>query len=414
MNDIENVNCQMSTNMNYSETLQYLFVKTPMFSQVGATAYKEGLDTTLALSAAYGDPHKAYKTVHVAGTNGKGSTTHTIASVLQEAGYKTGLYTSPHLKDFSERVRVNGKPIEQQYVVDFVENAKPLIDKLQPSFFEITTIMAFKYFKDMDVDVAVIETGLGGRLDSTNIITPLVSIITNVSFDHVAQLGNTLEKIAGEKAGIIKPGVPVVVGEAPENLRPVYASKGSPVIWAEDMEFPDVEFELKGLCQDKNKKTILASLEVLKLDLDISAENIRQGMAHVVENTGLMGRWQTIGTEPLIIADTAHNEGGIRYIAEQLQSMKYKTLRIVFGMVKDKDISTVLSLMPKNAEYYFTNASTQRSLPAAELQELASRYGLKGDAYHSVKEAFEAAKAASVAEDMIYVGGSNFVVAEVL
>ncbi len=400
--------------MNYSETLQYLFVKTPMFSQVGATAYKEGLDTTLALSAEYGDPHKAYKTVHVAGTNGKGSTTHTIASVLQEAGYKTGLYTSPHLKDFSERIRVNGKPIEQQYVVDFVENAKPLIDKLQPSFFEITTIMAFKYFKDMGVDVAVIETGLGGRLDSTNIITPLVSIITNVSFDHVAQLGNTLEKIAGEKAGIIKPNVPVVVGEAPENLRPIYATKGSPIIWAEDMEFPDVEFELKGLCQDKNKKTILASLEVLRLDLDITTENIKQGMAHVVENTGLMGRWQTIGTEPLIIADTAHNEGGIRYIAEQLMSMKYKTLRIVFGMVKDKDISTVLSLMPKNAEYYFTNASTQRSLPATELREMASGYGLTGNAYLSVKEAFEAAKAASGADDMIYVGGSNFVVAEVL
>lgn len=385
-----------------------------MFSQVGAAAYKEGLDTTLALSAEYGDPHKAYKTVHVAGTNGKGSTTHTIASVLQEAGYKTGLYTSPHLKDFSERIRVNGKPIDEQYVVDFVENAKPLIDKLQPSFFEVTTIMAFQYFKDMGVDVAVIETGLGGRLDSTNIISPLLSIITNVSFDHVAQLGNTLEKIAGEKAGIIKPGIPVVVGEAPENLRPIYESKGSPIIWAEDMEFPDVEFELKGLCQDKNKKTILASLEVLKLDLDITAENIRQGMAHVVENTGLMGRWQTIGTEPLIIADTAHNEGGIRYIAEQLMSMKYKTLRIVFGMVKDKDISTVLSLMPKNAEYYFTNASTQRSLPATELREMASGYGLKGDAYPSVKEAFEAAKAASGADDMIYVGGSNFVVAEVL
>ncbi len=400
--------------MTYSETLQYLFIKTPMFSQVGAAAYKEGLGTTLALADAYGNPHSAYKTVHIAGTNGKGSTTHTIASVLQEAGYKTGLYTSPHLKDFSERIRVNGKPIEQEYVVDFVENAKPLIDKLQPSFFEITTILAFKYFKDMGVDVAVIETGLGGRLDSTNIITPLVSIITNVSFDHVKQLGNTLEKIAGEKAGIIKPNVPVVVGEAPENLRPIYESKGSPIIWAEDMEFPDVEFELKGLCQEKNKKTILAALEVLKLDLNISAENVKQGMAHVVENTGLMGRWQTIGTEPLIIADTAHNEGGIRYIAEQLQSMKYGSLRLVFGMVKDKDISTVLSLMPKNAIYYFTNAATQRSLPAAELREMASKYGLKGEAYSSVTEAFERAKAASAAEDMIYVGGSNFVVAEVL
>lgn len=399
---------------SYSETLQYLFIKTPMFSQVGAAAYKEGLGTTIALAEAYGNPHSAYKTVHIAGTNGKGSTTHAIASVLQEAGYKTGLYTSPHLKDFSERIRVNGRPIEQEYVVNFVENAKPLIDKLQPSFFEITTVMAFKYFKDMGVDVAVIETGLGGRLDSTNIITPLLSVITNVSFDHVKQLGDTLEKIAGEKAGIIKPGVPVVVGEAPENLRHIYESKGSPIIWAEDMEFPDVEFELKGLCQEKNKKTILASLEVLKLDLNISAENVKRGMARVVENTGLMGRWQTIGTEPLIIADTAHNEGGICYIAEQLKSMKYKNLRIVFGMVKDKDISTVLSLMPKNAIYYFTNAATQRSLPAAELREMASGYGLKGDAYSSVKEAFEMAKAASGAEDMIYVGGSNFVVAEVL
>lgn len=400
--------------MTYSETLQYLFVKTPMFSKVGAAAYKEGLDTTLALSAAYGEPHKAYKTVHIAGTNGKGSTTHSIASVLQEAGYKTGLYTSPHLKDFSERIRVNGKPISEQYVVDFVENAKPLIDKFQPSFFEITTIMAFQYFKDMGVDVAVIETGLGGRLDSTNIITPLLSIITNVSFDHVQQLGNTLEKIAGEKAGIIKPNIPAVVGEAPENLRPIYESKGSPIIWAEDMEFPDVEFELKGLCQEKNKKTILAALEVLRLDLDINAENIKNGLAHVVENTGLMGRWQSLGTNPLIIADTAHNEGGIRYIAKQLSSMKYNTLRIVFGMVKDKDISTVLSLMPKNAIYYFTNAESQRSLPAKELQEMASGYGLNGDVYPTVTEAFEAAKAASSADDMIYVGGSNFVVAEVI
>lgn len=400
--------------MNYKETLDFLFVKTPMFSQVGASAYKEGLNTTIALSKAYEDPYLSYKTIHVAGTNGKGSTTHTIAAVLQKSGYKVGLYTSPHLKDFSERIRVNGKPIEEQYVVDFVENAKGLIDELQPSFFEITTILAFKYFKDMGVDIAVIETGLGGRLDSTNIITPLVSIITNVSFDHVKQLGNTLEKIAMEKAGIIKPGVPVVIGEAPENLRPIYESKGSPIVWAEDMEFPEVEFELKGLCQDKNKNTILAALEVLRLDLNITPDAIKSGMAEVVELTGLMGRWQTIGTNPLIIADTAHNEGGIRYIAEQLKGMKYKNLRIVFGMVKDKDISKVLELMPKNAIYYFTNAATQRSLPATELQQMASSYNLIGSAYNSVIEAFNTAKANATTDDLIYVGGSNFVVAEVL
>lgn len=406
--------------MNYKETLDYLFVKTPMFSQVGAAAYKEGLDTTMALAKAYEEPYKTYKTVHVAGTNGKGSTTHSIASVLQESGYKTGLYTSPHLKDFSERIRVNGKPIEQKYVVDFVEGAKDLIESLKPSFFEITTIMAFKYFKDMGVDVAVIETGLGGRLDSTNIITPLVSIITNVSFDHIKQLGNTLEAIAGEKAGIIKPGVPAVVGEAPSNLRPIYESKGSPIVWAEDMEFPDVEFELKGLCQEKNLKTILAALEVLKLDLNITDNAIAKGLANVIENTGLMGRWQTIGNEPLIIADTAHNEGGIRYIAEHLQKMmksespKFTNLRIVFGMVKDKDISAVLALLPKDAVYYFCNAATQRSLPAQELQALASGYGLKGNCYPSVPEAYKTAKAESSETDLIYIGGSNFVVAEVL
>ncbi len=391
-----------------------------MFSQVGASAYKEGLETTMALAKAYNEPYKTYKTIHVAGTNGKGSTTHSIASVLQESGYKTGLYTSPHLKDFSERIRVNGKPIDHQYVVDFVEGAKDLIASLKPSFFELTTIMAFKYFKDMGVDVAVIETGLGGRLDSTNIITPLVSIITNVSFDHIKQLGNTLEAIAGEKAGIIKPDVPAVIGEAPSNLRPIYESKGSPIVWAEDMEFPDVEFELKGLCQEKNLKTILAALEVLKLDLNITDDAITKGLANVVKNTGLMGRWQTIGEKPLIIADTAHNEGGIRYIAEHLQKMmngespKFTNLRIVFGMVKDKDISAVLALLPKNAVYYFCNASTERSLPASELQALASGYGLNGNCYHSVIEAYKTAKADSSETDLIYIGGSNFVVAEVL
>lgn len=400
--------------MDYNQTLQYIYSIAPMFQQVGAAAYKEGLDGTLALDEIYGHPHRAFKTVHVAGTNGKGSTSHTIAAVLQQAGYRVGLYTSPHLKDFAERIRVNGVMIDHQYVVDFVEKAKDVIETLRPSFFELTTEMAFCWFREQKVDVAVIEVGLGGRLDCTNIITPVVSIITNISFDHMKQLGNTLEQIASEKAGIIKPGVPVVIGEADENLRPIYEAKGSPIIFAEDYEYRSLDFELKGECQEKNSKTIQAALEVLKLTFDISEENIASGFANVVELTGLQGRWQTIGEHPLIIADTAHNEGGMKYIVHQLSTSKYKTLRIVFGMVNDKDISAVLCQMPKDAVYYFTNAAIPRALPASDLRNLASTFGLEGACYDSVKSALDAAKRDSSSDDMIYVGGSNFIVAEVV
>lgn len=400
--------------MNYGETLEYLYAKTPMYQKKGDVAYKEGLDNILRLDGIFGHPHHAYKTIHIAGTNGKGSVSHTLAAILQSAGYKTGLYTSPHLKDFSERIRVNGKPVDKHFVSRFVEKAKPYIEEIKPSFFEITTIMAFEWFRRQKVDVAVIETGLGGRLDSTNIIRPVLSVITNVSMDHVKLLGNTIEKIAAEKAGIIKEGIPVVVGEADETTRPVYEAKSPNIIFAEDFEYPDVDYELKGYCHAKNKRTIQAALEVLRLEFDLNREAVENGFAHVVELTGLQGRWQKLGDNPAIIADTGHNEGAIKYISEQLIDYDCDTLRIVFGMVNDKDVSTVLSLMPKHAVYYFTAAGIERALPAEDLKNIAQAYGLSGKSYATVKEAYTAAKKDASAQDLIFVGGSNFVVAEIL
>lgn len=400
--------------MNYQETLQYLYVKTPAFQQVGQSAYKPGLDNVVALSKAYNHPHTAFKTIHVAGTNGKGSVSHTLAAILQSAGYKVGLYTSPHLRDFSERIRVNGQPIAQDYVVNFVQQSQDIIEQLNPSFFEITTLMAFSYFKEQAVDIAVIEVGLGGRLDSTNIITPILSVITNVSFDHVALLGNTLEKIADEKAGIIKPGIPVVVGEAPQNLRPIYLSKGSPVVFAQDDADSNLPFELLGDCQRFNKKTILAAVRLLQQKMPISSDAVAAGLMHVVELTGLKGRWQKLGDSPLIIADTGHNEAGIKLIVGQLSRLAYATLRMVIGVVNDKDVNAMLALLPKDAVYYFTNAQIPRALPANELQQLAKTYGLIGQNYPTVQEALQAAKNDASEHDAIFVGGSNFIVAEVV
>ncbi len=400
--------------MNYQETLQYLYVKTPAFQHVGQSAYKPGLDNVVALSKAYNHPHTAFKTIHVAGTNGKGSVSHTLAAILQSAGYKVGLYTSPHLRDFSERIRVNGKPIDADYVVQFVAQSQGIIEQLNPSFFEITTLMAFSYFKEQAVDIAVIEVGLGGRLDSTNIITPILSVITNVSFDHVALLGDTLEKIAEEKAGIIKPGIPVVVGEAPQNLRPIYLSKGSPVVFAQDEAESNLPFALQGDCQRFNKKTILAAVRLLQQKMPISSDAIAHGLMQVVALTGLQGRWQQLGEKPLIIADTGHNEAGIRLIVQQLSRLSYQTLRMVIGVVNDKDVKTMLSLLPKQATYYFTNANIPRALPANELQALAKNYDLIGKSYPSVQEALNAAKNDASTNDVIFVGGSNFIVAEVV
>ncbi|MBR2493425.1 MAG: bifunctional folylpolyglutamate synthase/dihydrofolate synthase [Paludibacteraceae bacterium] len=400
--------------MNYQETLEYLFVKTPAFQQKGETAYKPGLANVMELDDFYGNPHKRFKTIHIAGTNGKGSVSHTLAAILQSAGYKVGLYTSPHLKDFSERIRINGKPISEQYVIDFVREAEEIIDRLNPSFFEITTLMAFTYFAHENVDIAVIETGLGGRLDSTNIISPILSVVTNVSFDHVNLLGDTLEKIAFEKAGIIKKGIPAVVGEMPLGLRPIFTEKTEKVVFAEDTANSDYEFELKGYCQEKNKKTILCAVELLKNELNIKEENIAEGLKNVVELTSLMGRWQKLSSSPLIIADTGHNVAGMQYIVSQIADIKAENKRLVIGMVGDKDITSMLKLLPKDAIYYFCNAQIPRALPAEELKRKASEFGLKGNAYSSVSDALDSAKHDASTNDFIFVGGSNFTVAEII
>ena len=424
--------------MNYQETLTYLYNSAPLFQQVGKDAYKEGLDNTYALDNYFDHPHRRFRTIHVAGTNGKGSCSHTLAAILQSAGYKTGLYTSPHLVDFRERIRVNGKPVSQEFVVDFVEKHRAFFEPLHPSFFELTTAMAFTYFAQQEVDVAVIEVGLGGRLGWTNIIQPDLCVITNISFDHVQFLGNTLAKIASEKAGIIKKGVPVVIGETTPETRPVFQAKadevGAPIVFAEDEHFllsatrneamhyvyqttdyANLEGELGGLCQLKNTNTLLSALHQLpKAGYHFTEENVREGFLHVCELTGLMGRWQKLGEHPTIICDTGHNVGGMQYITEQLRHQTYHTLHIVIGMVNDKDVSGVLSMLPKEAHYYFTQASVKRALPCERMKALAGNYGLQGNAYPHVAEAFEAARREAQPNDFIFVGGSSFIVADLL
>ena len=401
--------------MNYQNTLTYLYNSVPMFQHVGGAAYKEGLENTQVLDKHFGHPHRSFRTIHVAGTNGKGSCSHTLAAILQEAGYRVGLYTSPHLVDFRERIRINGQPIPEKYVVDFVEKERDFFEPLHPSFFELTTAMAFRYFADEKVDVAVIEVGLGGRLDCTNIIHPDLCIITNISFDHVQFLGDTLAKIAGEKAGIIKAGIPVVIGETTPETKPVFLQKAAeekaPIIFAEDT----MKTELQGLYQIKNTRTILAALPLLKeAGYRIDEQSIRSGFAHVCELTGLMGRWQKLQDAPTLICDTGHNVGGITYIVEQLKQQTYRQLHIIIGMVNDKDISGVLSLLPKDATYYFTKASVKRALPAEELCKLAAQNGLQGSCYPDVPAAVTAAQEKSHPEDFIFVGGSSFIVADLL
>lgn len=393
-----------------------------MFQQVGSSAYKEGLENTLALDEHFGHPHRNFRTIHVAGTNGKGSCSHTLAAILQEAGYRTGLYTSPHLVDFRERIRVNGQPIPEEYVIRFVEEERSFFEPLSPSFFELTTAMAFRYFADQKVDVAIIEVGLGGRLDCTNIIRPDLCIITNISFDHTQFLGSTLAQIASEKAGIIKQGIPVVIGETTPETRPVFAEKAqavqAPICFAEDHvpeEYSDMDYELKGLYQEKNRRTLLTALPLLKkAGYHLSEQAIRNGFAHVCELTGLMGRWQKLQDAPPLICDTGHNVGGITYIAEQLKQQTYRKLHIVMGMVNDKDIRGVLALLPRDAYYYFTKASVKRALPESELARLANAAGLQGECYPDVPTAVRAAQEKSLPEDFIFVGGSSFIVADLL
>ena len=408
--------------MTYKETIEYLFNSTPVFEHVGASAYKPGLQTTEILDAHYGHPHKNFKTIHIAGTNGKGSVSHSLASILQEAGYKVGLYTSPHLIDFRERIRVNGIPVSEEYVIRFVEDFKHLNSKrihpLSPSFFELTTALAFKYFAEEKIDIAVIEVGLGGRLDCTNIITPILSVITNISFDHTQFLGNTLAQIASEKAGIIKHQVPVVIGETTKETRPVFENKAkemdAPIFFAEEIdrsECDQYDFELKGSYQKKNLRTILCAMKRLSF---ISPEYIQKGLTNVCKNTGLMGRWQTLSTNPLIICDTGHNVGGWKYLAPQISSVPCDRLHIVFGMVDDKDIRNVLSMLPKNAVYYFTQANNHRAIPAQQVGELAKEYGLSGNTYPTVAQAYEEAKSSASENDFIFIGGSSYIVADLL
>ena len=424
--------------MTYQETTDYLFNSAPLFQHVGGDAYKEGLGNTHLLDEHFGHPHTKYRTIHVAGTNGKGSCSHTLAAILQSAGYKVGLYTSPHLVDFRERIRVNGEMVSEEYVIRFVEEHRAFFEPLHPSFFELATAMAFNYFAESHVDVAVIEVGLGGRLDCTNIITPDLSIITNISPDHTQFLGDTLAKIASEKAGIIKKGVPVVIGETTEETRPVFVNKAnetnSPIILSDELNlvknsvstnnggriynttlYKNLEGELGGLCQEKNTNTLLAATEELKkIGYRLTEENIRHGFAHVCQLTGLMGRWQKLHEHPTLICDTGHNTGGIAYIVEQLKAQAYDRLHIVMGMVNDKDVSGVLAMMPKEATYYFTRASVKRALDEEELQALAARFNLHGNTYPTVAEASQAALGNAKENDLIFVGGSSFIVADLL
>ena len=424
--------------MTYQETIDYLFNSTPLFQNVGKDAYKEGLENTHLLDEHFGHPHSQFKTIHVAGTNGKGSCSHTLAAILQSAGYKVGLYTSPHLVDFRERIRINGTPVSEAYVIDFVENHRAFFEPLHPSFFELTTAMAFNYFAEQQVDVAVIEVGLGGRLDCTNIIRSDLCVITNISFDHVQFLGDTLAKIASEKAGIIKEGIPVVIGETTPETKPVFAEKAiqvnAPIHFAEEeqfllessineqgkriyqtKEYADLEGELGGLCQIKNTSTLLSAIRILQdIGYNINDTHVREGFAHVCSLTGLMGRWQKILETPVAYCDTGHNKAGIQYIVEQLSRQTYRQLHIVMGMVNDKDISGVLAMLPKDAIYYFTKASVSRALNENEVKRLAGEAGLEGNTYPSVKDAFEAAQASAHPDDFIFIGGSTFIVADLL
>ncbi len=406
--------------MNYSETLDYLYNSTPVFHLQGGSAYKPGLDNTNRLLEALGNPHRTFKSIHIAGTNGKGSTSHMITAVLQEAGYRTGLYTSPHLVDFGERIRINGTMIEQQYVIDFVENHRSLLEEIRPSFFEITMCLAFAYFASQNIDIAIIEVGLGGRLDSTNVISPEVCVITNIGLDHTDFLGTTLPEIASEKAGIIKSFTPVVIGETHPDTAPIFIEKAhemnAPILFADQVEVDALpQSDLQGIYQTKNRQTAhIAIQELIKLDYNISPDHIASGFAHTCALTGLRGRWEILQHNPKVICDTGHNSHGIHMIAKQLASLSCNTLRIVIGFVKDKDIDHILAMLPTDATYYFTQASTPRAMNANELRIWAANYKLKGTYYSKVTDAYHSALTESHPDDVIFVGGSNFVVGEFL
>lgn len=430
--------------MDYKQTLDYLFSQLPMFHRIGAAAYKANLDNTLALSEHLGYPEKKFPSIHIAGTNGKGSVSHLLASILQESGYKTALCTSPHLKDFRERIKINGEMVPEEFVTDFIGEHKAYFEQLNPSFFEMTIALSFQYFAVSKVDIAVIETGLGGRLDSTNIIRPQVSIITNIGLDHTNLLGDTIEKIAFEKAGIIKQGVPVIIGLSQAETRVVFeqkaASLNSSISYAdqtiftrnivfdfgsgsyktdvyigEELFLKELYSPLGGFYQPENLQTVIcACLELQKLGWKITKESIRKGIEKVIVNTGLQGRWQVLEKHPRVICDTGHNVDGIRFVVEQLGQVPYKKLHFVLGMMNDKDISGVLAMLPKDATYYFCKADVPRGMDAKMLKEKAGGYDLKGEAFESVAQAYQEAKKHASDEDLVFVGGSTFVVAEVV
>lgn len=432
--------------MTYQQTLDYLYSQLPMFQRVGAAAYKADLNNTITLCKLLDNPENKFRSIHIAGTNGKGSTSHMLASILQEAGLKVGLYTSPHLKDFRERIRINGEMIPEKKVVDFVAKHKNDFEKIQLSFFEMTVGLAFDHFAKEKVDIAVIEVGLGGRLDSTNVITPLVSVITNISFDHTALLGNTLPKIAEEKAGIIKKNIPVVIGETTIETKSVFNSKArelnAEIVFTEErlqaenakqvnegalflsvdvrkqgqLLFEGLLSVLPGLYQQKNILTVLSTVDVLneKYNFGITEAIIRKGIKNTIKNTGLYGRWQVLSQKPLTIADTGHNEAGIKEVLKQIKLTPHRQLHFVLGMVNDKDISTILKMLPADAIYYFCKANIPRALNAAELADQARASGLNGDVYNSVTDALNAARQQAKPKDLVFIGGSTFTVAEVV
>lgn len=404
--------------MNYQETIDFLFLQFPAYQKHGGRAFKPGLERVLELSNLAGDPHKKFKSIHLAGTNGKGSCSHMLASILQEAGYKVGLFTSPHLKDFRERIKINGNEIPKDEVIDFVKGFQTQAEAIQPSFFEYTTIMAFEYFAQESVDIAIIETGLGGRLDCSNIITPEVSTITNIGLDHVQFLGDTLAEIAGEKAGIIKPGIPVVIGRKQGETVTVFdyvsIQNKSELIWAEELEF-NYELDLKGYYQKENGKTVLATINQLKKqNWKIPEEAIKAGFGNTIQNTGLLGRWQTLQNSPKVICDTGHNLDGVKIISNQIEDLNFNKLHIVWGMVDDKDVDTILNLLPKVGFFYWCSPKVTRALDVNKLMKAGAENDCMGIVYSSVDEAKSAAIKNASPDDLVFIGGSTFVVAEAL
>ena len=405
--------------MTYQDTVNWMFKQLPIYQNQGKIAYKADLSNTILLASHLKNPHYQFKSIHIAGTNGKGSTSHMLASVLQEAGCKVGLYTSPHLKDFRERIKINGQMVSEQFVTDFIAENKSFFESHQLSFFEMTVGMAFDYFAKEQVDIAIVEVGLGGRLDSTNIITPLVSVITNIGLDHIQILGNTLEAIAIEKAGIIKPNVPVVIGETQSETKSIFVEvakkNNSSISFADKEVHESFDSDLKGKYQKLNMKTVIQTLKQLPKDsFQISAEDLKIGLLNVIKNTGLRGRWEILQDHPKVICDVAHNKEGLGYVVKQIKEENYNNLHIVFGVVNDKDLNSIVPLMPQNATYYFCKPNIERGLDAKKLHEVFNDFGFIGNAYTSVSEALTKAKSIANPDDLIYVGGSTFVVAEIV